>query len=194
MSEPEHQPATSGTCWFCQRRQGDLNSLAMPFWSNQDESVRVLIIPRCTPCYQHHERGKMPSGLMLIGFIAGCMLLLKGLFLTVLPVPESWQSPSLVLAMIVGLILGLLLVSWRESKLAAAAGTKPSSATREHPEYQALLQDRTHWRDRYSAAATSGAFRRDTVTDRRLEFQANTLLAPAAAALEAAVQASGIRT
>ncbi len=192
MSRSLEEGVTPGRCWFCGQHQGDLNSLAFPFWSNLDESVRVLIIPRCAHCFQRHEHDKFRSGMVVVGAGAGAMLLLKLLFATILPVSEGWQTAGMISALIMGLIAGIVFVSRRESRSAAAVGSRPSWAYREHPEYLALTQDSTSWRGTYSAATTGGAYRRETVSDRRLEFASGSRMANAAEALEQAVRASGI--
>ena len=192
MSAPLEQDVTSGRCWFCGQHRGDVNSLAMPFWSNHDDSVRVLIIPRCAHCFQRHKHDKFRSGIIVVGAGAGAMLLLKLLFITIMPISEGWQTAGMVVALILGLVAGVVFVSSRASRAADAVGSRPSSAYLQHPEYVALTQDTKTWRNTYSAAATGGAYRRETVGDRRLEFASGGPLANAAAALEHAVRTSGI--
>lgn len=181
-----------GHCWFCGRRRGDINSLALPFWSNQDDTVRVLVIPRCTPCFQWHQKNRSSSGLVVVGIAAATMVVVKLLFVTVLPVGAGWQTPGMIAALILGAGAGVLVVSRSESRAAEAAATRPGSAYLQHPEYIALTQDSQSWRAQYSTAATGGALRHETVGDRRVEFAANSRLAPAAVALAQAVRESGI--
>lgn len=192
MTGASEQESVHGRCWFCERRQGDINSRALPFWSNHDDTVRVLVIPRCTPCFQRHQESRSSSGIVVVGIAAATTVVAKLLFVTVLPVSDGWQTPGLIAALILGTAAGVLVVSRGETRAANAAATRPGSAYLQHPEYLALTQDSQSWRAQYSTASTGGALRHETVGDRRVEFASSNQFAPAAAALEQAVRASGI--
>lgn len=192
MTRTSEQESVRGRCWFCEQRQGDINSLALPFWSNHDDTVLVLVIPRCTPCFQQHKETRSSSGMMVVGIAAATMVVAKLLFVTVLPLSDGWQTPGLIAALILGAAAGVLVVSRGDTRAADAAATRPGSAYLQHPEYLALTQDSQSWRAQYSTASTGGALRHETVGDRRVEFASSSRFAPAAVALEQAVRASGV--
>ncbi|AVP99162.1 hypothetical protein C7S18_19195 [Ahniella affigens] len=184
--------APKSPCWYCQARQADLHSLAFPFWSNRDERVVVVIIPRCGYCYQHHEQRRVPDAAILIGAVFSSLLLAKLLLAAFGPTSDTAQTLSMVAALILGVLVGVMGASQLGVRRSTAAGTKPKSRYLEHPTFQELSHDTANWRNRFSAADTGSAHRSETAADQRIALQGKPLLANAAAALEQAICDAGI--
>lgn len=157
----------SGTCWFCGRGEGRGNSVALPFWSNLSDEVRVLVLPRCDACCEFHHRQQFPSGLFIV---AGAMLTM--LPVSLLPIPEgALRTVAMVLAMLVGFGGGIYYAANREARDARARGTRPLHDYVQHPPYRALAADTATWRQaRTTGIGDGSSTRRETVTDHRLYY------------------------
>lgn len=153
-----------GNCWYCGRGEGGQHSVALPFWSNVSDEVRVLVLPRCDACYAFHDRQKFPSGLFIV---AGAMLTM--LPASLLPIPEGWmRTVAMVVAMLSGLGGGIYYAANREEREARARGTRPLPDYVQHPPYLALAADTKQWRQARTPGVGDGsASRRETVADHR---------------------------
>jgi hypothetical protein len=91
----------------------------------------------------------------------------------VLPIPPGARTPVNVVAMIVGVVAGIVLASRRERWDAARRGTRPMHDYAEHDTYRAFFTDQARWRahrDPTGHKDDSSVFRRETVSDYRLAY------------------------
>ena len=161
MNSPES--SSTGVCWFCGRGKGREHSVALPFWSNVSDEVRVLVLPRCDRCYAFHDRQKYPSGLIIVACAAVPMLLLAPW-----PIPEGARGVLMTVAMIGGFVGGIVFTANREARQAHAHGTRPLPDYVQHPPYLALAADTRTWRQARTAGIGDGSSsRRETVADYR---------------------------
>lgn len=193
MDNTNRADPSPGQCFYCNACQGNLHSLAFPFWSNQDDRVVVVIVPRCTYCYEQHQRRKQPDAVIMIGVVFAALMLAKLILILIGTVTDTMQTLTMAAALVIGALLGIVVASQLGVRRAAAAGTKPVSKFVAHPDYQSLNQDTEQWRNRYSAADTGSASRTETVADWRTAFQGKPVFATAAAALEQAIRTNGIQ-
>ena len=182
---PDRRPAT---CWFCGSHDADSHSLALPFWSTRNETVEVVVIPRCPNCAAFHDRQQWPAAVFIIGAAALLMLPVR-----LLPLGDGWLTVLTILAMLAGVVLGIVFAAGREERQARSFGTRPKSAYLEHPQYADRAGKPDEWRQNFAPASGDGnRIRQETVADLRSQFSANPLYARALTALQQACTAQGI--
>lgn len=185
MSEPNAPESRTGVCWYCGQNRGTNNSMTLPFWSNHNEEVRVLVLPRCDACFEFHHRQQFPSGMIIIGSAAAVAVPVS-----LLPLPESIRGVCMVLAILCGFAGGIFITANREDLLAKARGTRPSFDFMDHPPYRAMAADTDGWRQARNIGIGDGSStRRETIDDYR-RYLANDPVG--LAALEAGVRAAGL--
>jgi hypothetical protein len=148
MPASESRP---GICWYCRARPGGEHSVALPFWSKQEDAVQVLVLPRCGACADFHLRRQFPSGMLIVaGAAAGALPA------SLLPLEEPLRGIVIVAALIVGFALGFVLAAHRDEWRARRRGTRPVSDYVQHPPYRALATDTEHWRQSYAVGSGAG--------------------------------------
>jgi hypothetical protein len=148
-----------GACWFCERGAGGGNSLALPFWSQTSDDVRVLVLPRCDRCFEFHHRQQYPSGLIVVAGAAVPLVVVSQL-----PLPEQWRTLISVSTLLAGFAAGLVVAANRDDWQARAQGTRPLFAYVQHPPYHALAADQANWRQ-YLRPGVGSGIGRGTVAD-----------------------------
>lgn len=185
-------PATSvsGSCWFCGRQPAGEDSVVYPFVSVDGDAVTTIVVPRCAACMSIHVAQIRPTSAVVL-----CAAIVPPVLTSLFaPVPESLRTPLSVLALIAGLIGGIVLVGQFERRRAAKHGTRPDYDAVEYPAYQAIAADSAHWRsqrpsDVKSGVSTSTVFRCRTVADYRSRYAADAAML---AALDAGCREAGI--
>lgn len=160
--------APAGSCWFCGSRPGGMQSLALPFWSNHSDEVKVLVLPRCADCFEFHHRQQLPTGLIMLG-----SAMLAGVLVSLLPLGENWRTPVMAVAIVSGFVGGIVIAADREGRQARARGTRASADHVQHPPYLELAGDTKQWRQARGPgiASDSGSqVRRETITEYRTYF------------------------
>ena len=109
------------------------------------------------------------------------------------PVSGGVRTALNAVGMVVGLVVGIVLVSGRERRAAEKHGTRPSYDSREHEGFKALAADTANWRERPGPGmkpdSSSVSARLETVEDYRLHFRND---ASALAALEEGCREAGV--
>ena len=190
MSSIDTSLPTSAACWFCGRGEGRENSVALPFWKQDSDEVRVLVLPRCDRCHAFHHRQQFPSGLFIVAFAAVPMLLVK-----LLPIPDGVRGVLIVIAMLAGVAGGIVFAANREARQARADGTRPLHDYVQHPPYHALAADTQTWRQARTTGIGDGessSVRRETVGDYRIWFTRLSNEPNALAALERGCIEAGV--
>lgn len=137
--------------------------MALPFWSNVSDEVRVLVLPRCDECFAFHHRQELPFGLIVVACAFLPMLLLAPW-----PIPQGVRGVLMVVAMLCGFAAGYVYAAGRDARQARAHGTRPLPAYVQHPPYHALAADTAAWRQARTVGAGDGSsVRRETVADYR---------------------------
>lgn len=186
-SEAAGRAVVAGACWFCGKGPAGGESVAYPFDAQDGSAVRVVVVPRCDACAKVHRAQGVPSAVVI-----GAAALLPPVLVTLL-VPASGLRTALnAVALILGVVLGIVLVSQRERRAAAKAGTRPAYDSREHEEFKALSADAA-WRPRAGKGmnqdSSSVSFREETVGDYRRVFRND---AKALEALEEGCRRAGV--
>ncbi len=162
------RPPFPGACWFCRIRPGGMQSLALPFWSNHSDEVKVLVLPRCAECFDFHHRQQLPTGLIMLG-----SAMLAGVLVSLLPLGEAWRTPVMAVAIVSGFVGGIVIAADREGRLARARGTRALVDYVQHPPYLALARETKQWRQaRGPGIASDGGSKvpRETITEYRSYF------------------------
>lgn len=155
-------------CWFCGHRPSGPQAMAFPFFSQVDDEIRFVVVPRCDECLAFHTREQMPSNYFVIG---GVVIALG--VASVLPIPAGFRVPVNVVALIGGFVGGIAFTARRERWAAARRGTRPMHDYAEHETYRTFFADQARWRSHRDPIAVkndSSVFRRDTVADYRLMY------------------------
>lgn len=161
MDREHPDEAAPGTCWYCRRRPGANNSVALPFWSQQDDCVQVLVLPRCDDCFAFHHAQQYPFGLFVVG---GAMA--GAIPASLLPLPEPWRGVVIIGALLAGFVGGYVFGANRDARQAKRHGTRPLADYVQHPPYHALAADTAHWRQNYRPGIGDGSgARQETVND-----------------------------
>lgn len=166
MDESGSRHHATGLCWYCGRTRGGAASLALGFWSQVDDEVRVLVLPRCDACAELHERQRLPGGLIMVaGAATGAIPA------SLLPLAEPWRGVAIIGALITGFVVAYLCVADREAKHARRQGSRPLADYVRHPPYHALASDTARWRqDHRRTGIGEGSHRRDTVYEMARHF------------------------
>ena len=185
---PSDASVSDGICWFCRSRVGGMQSVALPFWSNVDDEVRVLVLPRCASCAEFHQRQRIPSGLIMVG-----AAMLAGVLASLLPLSEGWRTPVNVAAILSGFLAGLVFTANREARQAKARGTRPLPDYVQHPPYHRLASDTARWRQARGPGISDGSgTRQESVQDYKRYFLGVLKDATAFAALQRGCRDAGI--
>ena len=152
-------------CWFCGRRPSGPDAMAFPFFSQVDDETRFVVVPRCGECLAFHKRQMMPSNYVVIGGVVAALAIAS-----VLPIPPAFKIPVNIVALIGGVVGGIVFTSQRERRAAAQHGTRPMHDYAEHETYRKFFADQARWRSHRDPTAhkdASTAFRLETVGDYR---------------------------
>lgn len=158
----------TATCWFCGRAPSGPQAMAFPFFSQVDDEIRFVVVPRCDECCSFHTRQQMPSNYFVIGGVVIALAVAS-----VLPIPPGLKLPVNVVALIGGFAGGIVFTSRREQWAAARRGTRPMHDYAEHETYRTFFADQARWRAHRDPTAhkdASTVFRLDTVADYRLKY------------------------
>lgn len=155
-------------CWFCGRGPSGPQAMAFPFFSQVDDEIRFVVVPRCEGCLAFHTRQQMPSNYIVLGSVVIVLFAAS-----LLPVPPAARVPVNVAALIGGVAGGIVFTARREKWAAARRGTRPMHDYAEHETYRTFFADQARWRTHRDPTAhkdASTAFRLETVADYRLKY------------------------